>query len=80
MDRFVLEEEISKLLNVCDDIDLLTENVLETEISRDEIANVTLGISTLLRLRYEKIFDVFKQVFQLDNHKNNILDKPRDFV
>jgi hypothetical protein len=80
MDRFLLEEEISKLLNVCDDIDLLTENVLETEMSRDEIANVTLGISTLLRLRYEKIFDVFKQVFQLDNYKSSVLDKPRDFV
>lgn len=70
MNRFDLEQQISTILNVCDDLDLLTENILENDMSTDDIANVTLGLSVLLKMRHEKIFDTFKQVFKLDQYND----------
>lgn len=66
MDRFDLEEQINNILDISDNLDLLTENVLENNLSKDEIANVTIGLSSILKMKHQKLFDTFKQVFKLD--------------
>jgi hypothetical protein len=68
MNRFDLEQQIQNILNVCDDLDLLTENILENDLSIDDISNVTIGLSAILKLKQEKLLDVFKQVFKLDQY------------
>jgi hypothetical protein len=71
MDRFELEQQISGILNVCDDLNLLTENILENDMDTDEVANALIGISIVLKMKHDKIFDVFKQTFKLDQYKES---------
>lgn len=68
MDRFQLETEITDLATVSDDLVLLAGAVLDGEMSPDDIANALLGLGVLITLRSDKMFDTFKQVFQLDEH------------
>ena len=63
-DRFDLEQEIMKCWNVTDDIDLLYENVLEKEMSTDDIANVLLGMKTLYQMKFEKCFETFEDLIK----------------
>lgn len=67
-DRFDLENEIMSLSNVSDDLVLLSCGVLDGDMSPDDIANALAGLSIMVNLRAEKMFDTFKQVFKLDEH------------
>ena len=62
MKIFDLEQEIMKAWHVVDDIDLLHENVIETDMSRDEIANVLLGLESIYNMRFEKVFNMFEDL------------------
>lgn len=67
-DRFDLENEITSLSNVSDDLVLLSCGVLDGDMAPDDIANALVGLSIMVNLRAEKMFDTFKQVFALDEH------------
>jgi hypothetical protein len=60
MDRFDLEQSILQCWNVCDDIDLLYENVMEKDMSVDDIANALLGMKTLYQMKFDKCFNCFE--------------------
>jgi hypothetical protein len=62
MKIFDLEQEIMKAWHVVDDIDLLHENVIETDMSRDEIANALLGLESIYNMRFEKVFNMFEDL------------------
>ena len=62
MKIFDLEQEIMNAWHVVDDIDLLHENVIETDMSRDEIANVLLGLESIYNMRFEKVFNIFEDL------------------
>ena len=62
MKIFDLEQEIMKAWHVVDDIQLLNENVMETDMSTDDIANVLLGLEKLYNMRFEKVFNTFEEV------------------
>ena len=47
MTIFEIEQEIMKAWHVIDDIQLLNENVMETNMSTDEIANALLGLESI---------------------------------
>ena len=78
MKIFDLEQEIMKAWHVIDDIQLLNENVMETNMSRDEIANALVGLESIYNMRFIKLFDVFEEVCkeyhamrkQNENHYN----------
>ena len=57
-----LEQEIMKAWHVIDDIDLLLENVMETDMSRDEIVNALVGLESIYNMRFIKLFDVFEDL------------------
>jgi len=57
-----LEQEIMNAWHVVDDIDLLHENVIETDMSRDEIANVLLGLESIYNMRFQKVFNMFEDL------------------
>lgn len=61
-DRFELEQNIMSVWNTKEDIDLLMDNVLNKEMSKDEISNALLGISSMHQMRSEKLFDGFTQM------------------
>ena len=56
---FDLEQEIMKTWHVVDDIQLLNENVMETDMSTDDIANALLGLENIYNMRFEKVFNMF---------------------
>lgn len=59
-DRFDLEQDIMKCWNITDDIDMLMENVMERDLSTDDIANALLGLKTLYNMKFEKMFSDFE--------------------
>jgi hypothetical protein len=62
MKIFDLEQEIMKAWHVVDDIQLLNENVMETDMSTDDIANALLGLESIYNMRFEKVFKMFEDL------------------
>jgi len=64
-DRFDLEQQILKCWNITEEIQLLNEQVLENdELTKDQISNYLLGLSTIYEMKFEKLFDQFGQMVQ----------------
>lgn len=64
-DRFDLEQQIMKCWNITEEIQLLNENVLERDkLTKDEISNYLLGLSTIYEMKFEKLFDQFSEMVQ----------------
>ena len=62
MKIFDLEQEIMKAWHIIDDIQLLNENVMETDMSTDDIANALLGLESIYNMRFIKLFDMFEDL------------------
>lgn len=58
-DRFDVEQGILSCWQVTDDIDLLYKNVMESDITTDEIANFLLGLKTIYNAKFDRLFDDF---------------------
>ena len=59
--QFDLEQGIMNCWNVCDDMKIIAENVLEAKtVDRDKIANMLLGMADLYQLKFEKTFSDFE--------------------
>lgn len=63
-DRFDLEQHIMKCWNVTEDIDLLNYNVLEKDISKDEISNFLLGLKTIYNAKFDDLFDNLSKLIE----------------
>ena len=62
MKIFDLEQEIMNAWHVVDDIQLLNENVMETDMSTDDIANALIGLAKIYNMRFEKVFNMFEDL------------------
>jgi len=60
VDRFDLEQDIMKCWSVTEDIDLLYRNVMERDLTTDDIANALLGIKTLYEMKFDEMFSHFE--------------------
>ena len=60
VDRFDLEQNIMKCWNVTDDIDMVYRNVMDRDMSKDDIANALLGLQTLYNMKFEELFNNFE--------------------
>lgn len=63
-DRFDLEQNIMKCWNVTEDIHLIYENVMEKEMTQDEIANALLGMHQLYEMKFNKLWDNFEKLIE----------------
>ena len=61
-DRFDLEQDIMKCWNITEDIDLLYRNVMDKDLSTDDIANALLGMKTLYEMKFNEMFDHFEKL------------------
>lgn len=68
MDRFDLEEQIMKLHSIIDSLNDISYGVLECDMDKGEIANALDGLAVLTEVRLNKLFDVFKQAFRLEQY------------
>lgn len=64
MDKIDLEQNLLKCWNVTDDIHLLYENVMEKDMTTDQISNTLLGLHQLYEMRFEKLYDNFENVLR----------------
>ena len=58
--RFDLEQEILACWHVTNDVNLLYAHVMEKDMTKDEIANVLLGIKSIYDMKFEKMWDTFE--------------------
>lgn len=70
-DRFDLENEITELHSFVQRLDDIGYGVAELELSQDDIFNALSGLSVLLKIHTEKMFDTFTQSFRLDNYRES---------
>ena len=59
---FDLEQQILDCWTITSQIDTLLEGVLEHEITRDQIANVLMGLKDLYDIKFDKTFRTFEYV------------------
>ena len=63
-DRFDLEQNIMRCWNVTEDIELLYENVMESDMTTDDIANALLGMKQLYEMKFNKLWDNFETLIR----------------
>jgi hypothetical protein len=69
MNRFDLEEQISKGYNFSQTIKDVSDGAIDQNLSQDDIVNVLNGLSIMLDLHTSKSLDIMKQIFKLDEHR-----------
>lgn len=79
-DRFNLEEEILAIYTFSEQLKLISEGVLEYNLSPDETSNALQGLSTLMDLHCTKMMDTMCQCFNLDQENTNDLFDKRNHV
>lgn len=69
-DRSDLESTIMALGHTADDLRVLAESVLDGQLIYDEdrLHTALTGLAELVDARFEKSFDTYKQVFELDEY------------
>lgn len=67
-DRFDLEQQILTVENICDDLDLIADAVLNDELDVDDVANMLIGLSALTRLRSQRLFNTFEEALDLKSY------------
>lgn len=72
MDRFDLESHITNLDSIVDSLNDISYGVLEGNLDRDETANAIYGLAVVTKLKIEKLFDVFTQVLELDQYREEV--------
>jgi hypothetical protein len=68
-DRFDLEQQIMKCWTITDDLKLLRQNVLEKNMSTDDITNFILGLETIYECKFNELFDQFSYLIQVGKIK-----------
>lgn len=68
MDRFDLENKITKTSIFADHLRDLSGSILEHDLSKDEIVNALEGLAVLVESHERSLFDIFIQVFKLDGY------------
>lgn len=64
MTRFELEQAIMSCWNTGEDLKLLSNKVLEGDITDDDIANTLIGIERLHDMRCERVFEIFEELIR----------------
>jgi hypothetical protein len=62
VNRFDLEQAIMACYNTTDDLELVSESILEGELDKDKAFNALAGIQELNRLRCDKVFSIFEEM------------------
>jgi hypothetical protein len=74
-DRFDFEQQIMSCWNITTDLKDLTEGMLESDLSKDQICNVLMGLEQLYQLRFDKLFRQFETL--VHEHSQSL---DRDYV
>ena len=67
MDRFDLETAITNLYTIVDDLNDISYNI-EQNLIEEELSHSIDSVAIVLKLKVNKLFDIFTQVFELDKY------------
>jgi len=60
IDMFDLEQAILDNWHIVDDLKLLSESILEKDLTKDQISNILIGLEELYKLKFEKTIAIFE--------------------
>lgn len=66
--RFDLETEISELYNFANQLGLISEGILEHDMSTDDTVNAIEGLRIMINLQASKMQDTMCQCLNLDQY------------
>ena len=58
--RFDHEQQIMKCWNIVDELSSLNKAIMETDITRDKISNVLMGLADLYEIKFNELWDQFE--------------------
>lgn len=66
MNRFDLEDAMSQMTNLEDDIDVILHSYMDARIrpTEDDITNMLIGVKSLHSARYQRMWQVFEQLIE----------------
>lgn len=70
MDRFDMENELSNLNKISDDLKTIAGQVIDGTLDRDDVFAALHGLAILHEARYNVAWDTFLQVFKLDQYSD----------
>ena len=78
-DRFDFEQQIQKCWIITDDLEELSEAIMEGKYvkyqDKDEICNALNGLSSMYNLKFNKLWDLFEDVFMKLVRENKMLNE-----
>jgi hypothetical protein len=77
MDRFDLEDAMSALYNMGDDIDAILHSYMDAKVrpTEDDMANMLIGVKALHNARYQRMWQVFEDLVKNGVISNKNVDK-----
>ena len=66
MNRFDLEEAMSALCNMGDDINVILHSYMDSKVrpTEDDMANMLIGLKALHDARYQRMWEVFEELIK----------------
>jgi hypothetical protein len=76
-DRFDLEEAITNVFDINDELEVLMYRIGDSPVSptEDELMNMLIGIIELNKVRYEKLWNTFESLIEKGVITNKNVDK-----
>lgn len=71
-DRFDLETDISQLYNFAEQLSLISQGILEHNLSTDDTVNAIEGLRVMINLQASKMQDTMCQCFKLDTYRDEV--------
>jgi hypothetical protein len=62
MSRFDLEQQIMDCWHIIDDVKILNEYILESDLTKDQISNALLGLEEIYQMKFDKLFRTFEKL------------------
>jgi len=78
-DRFSLEDDINHLYSFSQQLENLSEGILEYDLSKDDICNAVEGLKVMIELHAQKMESTMVEIFNLNTVPkwHNIYDTPQ---
>jgi hypothetical protein len=76
--RFDLEMAIANQMDITDNLNTIIEDVLEgkgVNLDPDQLVNTLQGVINLHTMKYHKLWETFKNLFQLDGHLDGLYNE-----
>ena len=80
MNRFDLEDAMSALHGMSDDIDNILHSYMDAKVrpTEDEMGNMLIGAKALHNARYQKMFEVFEELIKNGTISNKNIENNLD--